>query len=833
MPAMTSLRRLLLPVLAAAVSTTAEAAFPTVYLKPVLLKQIHAPTNIVNANDGSGRIFICDQPGRIHIFQNGQLLPTPFLDITSLAVAQNTGYSERGLLGLAFHPGYANPASPGYRKFYVNYNKNYVAGVDPAPPVADHTPNCTTVIAEFMASATDPNVADLTSERRVLAFSQPQSNHNGGQLEFGPGDGFLYIGTGDGGSSNDNNVGHTGGSALRPTEGLGNGQDRTVYLGKILRIDPLDPDGAGPLTYSIPASNPFFNDATPGTKKEIYAYGLRNPWRFSFDKRAGGTNRLFCGDVGQGRIEEINLIVSGGNYGWRYKEGQELPAFSSGSPTNPMPNPGGTLIDPIATYAHPGVVTNPVLPQLGLSVTGGFVYRGAAIPALQGKYIFGDYGSTAGASDGRIMGLEETAPGSGVFTLTQAVPLYGQANPVVGQRILCLGEDEAGEIYIGMKTNAGVLALDGGLPAGGIYKVVPVESATVQIPASKDNTIFAEDLVFSRFYSDGLGQLYTGYTGNNFGPFVRRALVAFDLSSVPAGATVQSAQLRLNLNKLGPSAAGTNVDLHRLTESWGEGTSLATGPGGSGAPATVGDATWQRRFFDTLSWTTDGGTFSPTVTATVTVNAVGPLTWASTQLTSDVQGWLTTPSSNQGWILRGAEAVENSAVRFDSRQVGTAPTLTISYQSAPAPTHYEAWVATYFPTNLTGQYIDPNGDLDGDGISNLLEYAFGYSPTAYDASNGITTARAAGAGGSTDLSITFRRDSAATDLTYQVQTSSDLSAWTTIATSTAGAAPVGANGGSIVSDAPLTGTMRLVTVGQNLPSGSNARKFVRVLVTRQ
>ncbi len=606
------------------------AAFPTVALKPVVLKQIHSPTTITHAGDGSGRLFVCDQPGRIFIIQSGMLLPVPFLDITSRAVSQSTGYSERGLLGLAFHPGYADPHSPGYRKFYVNYNKNYAAGSDPAPPVADHTPNCTTVIAEFSVSPTDPNVALLASERRLLLFPQPQSNHNGGQLEFGP-DGFLYIGTGDGGSSNDNNVGHTGGTGSRPTAALGNSQDRTNFHGKILRLDPLDPDGAGPLTYTIPPSNPFFHEVAPGLKKEIYAYGLRNPWKFSFDWRPGGTGRLFCGDVGQGRIEEINLITSGGNYGWRYIEGAELPAFSSGSLTNPMPNPGGPLTGPIAMYAHPGVVTTPPLPQLGLSVTGGFVYRGGAIPALQGKYVFGDYGSTAGATNGRIMGLEETAPNSGTFTLTQAIPLAGMANPVVGQRILSLGEDEAGEIYLGLKTNAGVLELAGGLPAGGLYKIVP------------------------------------------------------------------------------PVA---------------------------GAP--------------------------------------------------------------------------------------------------PPPTRFESWLATHYPANHTGQYVDPDSDPDGDSIPTQIEYAYGFNPKAFDsaASTGFSLGVAPSAAGAQDLTVTFRRDSLATDLAYQLQTSSDLATWTTIAQSAAGAPATGQNGGTVLSDTVLTAPFHLVTVRQTLPPGTGNAKFVRLKVDR-
>jgi glucose/arabinose dehydrogenase len=619
-----------LAALGALMGSPVLAAFPTVALKPVVLKQIHSPTTITHAGDGSGRLFVCDQPGRIFIIQSGMLLPVPFLDIRDRVVSLGTGYSERGLLGLAFHPGYEDPLSSGYRKFYVNYNKNYAAGSDPAPPVADHTPNCTTVIAEFSVSPTDPNVALPASERRVMLFPQPQSNHNGGQVEFGP-DGLLYIGSGDGGSSDDNNTGHTGGASSRPTAALGNSQDRTNFLGKILRINPLDPDGAGPLTFSIPPDNPFAGDASPAVKKEIYAYGLRNPWKFSFDWRPGGTNRLFCGDVGQGRIEEINLITNGGNYGWRYQEGTEFPSFSSGALTNPMPNPGGVLTGPIAMYAHPGIVTNPVLPQLGLSVTGGFVYRGSAIAELQGKYVFGDYGSTSGATNGRIMGLEETAPNSGIFTLTQAIPLAGMANPVVGQRILSLGEDEAGEIYFGLKTNAGVMQLDGGLPAGGLYKIVP------------------------------------------------------------------------------PVA---------------------------GAP--------------------------------------------------------------------------------------------------PPPTRFESWLATHYPANHPGQYVDPDSDPDGDSIPTQIEYAYGFNPKAFDsaASTGFSLGVVPVAAGAQDLTVTFRRDSLATDLVYQLQTSSDLATWTTIAQSAAGAPATGQNGGTVLSDTVLTAPFHLVTARQTLPPGTGNAKFVRLKVDR-
>ena len=192
----------------------ASAAFPTLKLEPVVLKQLYSPTNITAAPDGSGRVFICDQPGKIHILQNGMILPTPFLDVGGKMVTIGTGYSERGLLGMAFHPGFANPASPGYQRFYLNYSAPSATNMNPTTPQDN-----VTVIAEYRVSLTQPNTADPFSERIVLTYGQPQSNHNGGQLEFGP-DGFLYIGAGDGGSSDDNNSGHTGGSGPNPPEFL-------------------------------------------------------------------------------------------------------------------------------------------------------------------------------------------------------------------------------------------------------------------------------------------------------------------------------------------------------------------------------------------------------------------------------------------------------------------------------------------------------------------------------------------------------------------------------------------------------------------------------------
>jgi len=803
-----------------------QAAFPTLYLKPLVLQQIHSPTCIVHAPDGSGRLFVCDQAGQIRIIKDGMILPTPFMDISSTAtmvadrkvftVVPVTNYAERGLLSLAFHPGYADSMSPGFRKFYVNYTKAYQAGIDPAPPVADHTPDCTTVIAEFQVSATDPDIALPATERKLLLYPQPQSNHNGGNVIFDS-NGLLYIGSGDGGRSNDNDVGHTDGSAARPTGGLGNGQDKTVYLGKILRVDPLGTNGPGG-QYGIPADNPFVG-AGGGVKEEIYAYGIRNPWGLAFDEGVSPA-RLYCADVGQGRIEEVNLIVNGGNYGWRYMEGTERPSFSS-----TMAHPGGTLIPPIVEYAHPDIAGT-TLPKLGLSVTGGYVYRGAAIPALQGKYVFGDYGATGGAPSGILMGLEETAPSSGVFTHTQAIPLVG-GNPF-SMRVMCLGKDAAGEIYVGTKVSGGVMALENGLPNGGIYKLVaaPTNPAPITLTAVKDNAMFTETGSGGVELSNGTGDLFTGTS--TVGD-VRRSLLAFDFSAVPTGTRIGSAILQLRLTSAEiPSGGLRNTFVNRVLQPWGEaGSFSSTG----GAAALTGDATWVSRFYSPSSpqlWDNEGGDFSTALSSSFGIRSeLGFYAFQGPQMASDVQTWLSSPADNHGWLLRSEEGLDSSTKRFASRENADAdsrPKLTLIHA-----TPYQVWLAAHYPAFLTGQYLDPQGDGDGDGISNQIEYAYGFNPNAFNSSDNFTTAINA----SSVLTLTFRRDTQATDLSYRLQISGDLLFWTTIAESLAGASATGINGGSIASDTPLSGTVNLVTVNRTLSGGDTARQFVRLKVDRE
>lgn len=812
----------LLPALLLLASVLCHGAFPTLYLKPVVLQQFHSPTCITYAPDGSGRVFVVDQPGRIHIIENGMILPTPFLDISSTAantahrkvIAVGTGYAERGLLGLAFHPGYANPASPGYRKFYVNYNKAYQAGIDPPPhDGGGWTPNNTTVIAEFQASATDPNSADPLSERKLLLYPQPQSNHNGGNLVMDS-SGLLYIGSGDGGGSNDNGNGHNGGSA---NNALGNGQDKTVYLGKILRIDPLGTNGPGG-QYGIPPGNPFVG-AGGGVKAEIYAFGIRNPWGMSLDDGPGGTGRLFCADVGQDRIEEVNIITNGGNYGWRYMEGNERPSFSS-----TMAHPGGTLIPPIVEYAHPSA-TSSSLPKLGLSITGGSVYRGSAIPALQGKYVFGDYGATSGSPSGILMGLEETAPGSGTFTFTTAIPLLG-GNPF-STRVISMGEDEAGEIYVGTKVSFGVTATDNGLPNGGLYKLVPVPTnpAPITLTAAKDNSMFSEGEL-----SNGTGDLFAGTSSAGD---LRRALLAFDLSGVPANTRISSAILQLrmtNAETAGNPARNTLVN--RVTQLWGEAGSFGAS---GGVAALSADATWVNRLYSATTptpWDNEGGDYFATAPVTQSASLsirseLGYYAFQGPQMVNDVHGWLVAPATNHGWLIRSDEGANSTTKRFSSRENADASSRPKLVLIPASP--YQNWLATYFPGMLTGQYLDPEGDADGDGIYNQIEYAYGFSPTGFNMADNFTTT-VTPAGASTDLTLTFRRDTQATDLTYQLQVSDNLTNWTTIAESINGAAATGQNGGSVLSDAALGGTVNLVTVKRTLSGTSVSKQFVRLNV---
>lgn len=339
------------------------------------------PVHVSDPGDGSGRLFVVEQAGKIHVVRDGTVLDRPFLDLTD----EVSCCGERGLLSIAFHPRFAENGW-----FYVYYTNK--AGD-------------TRVVRYWAASGAD--VADPKSSTTILAIDQPAANHNGGLLLFGP-DGYLYIGLGDGGGGN----GH-------------NGQDLGTLLGKILRID-VDHPSPG-LPYGIPPDNPFIT--TPGARGEIWAFGLRNPWRFSFDRATGD---LWIGDVGSAIYEEVNYLAhgqGGANFGWDLMEGTECRVATGCD--------GLDLILPAGGFDR----------SEGCVVTGGYVYRGSAIPELSGTYLFADYCS------GDVWGL--VAGDSGT---------WNRIGPVAtGLRIVSFAENATGELYL--------VDLDGGM-----YQIVPASS---------------------------------------------------------------------------------------------------------------------------------------------------------------------------------------------------------------------------------------------------------------------------------------------------------------------------------------------------------------------
>lgn len=346
------------------------------------LVDVQSPVGIVNAGDGSGRLFVIQQTGQIRILRNGSLVQRAFLNIGGIVSC----CGEQGLLGLAFHPDYE---TNGF--FFVDYTNT----------------NGDIVIARYKVSS-NPNVALPGSKKILLTIPHHTfGNHNGGQLAFAH-DGFLYIGVGDGGSGGDPN---------------NNAQNLSVRLGKILRIDPSHGN-----PYAIPAGNPFVG--RPDAKPEIWAYGLRNPWRFSFDRETGD---LWIGDVGQDRFEEVDLqrvtMAPGKNYGWRRMEGKHC--FNPSSGCN-----DGTLRLPVVEYDHQS--------ETHCSVIGGYRYRGAQIPALVGTYLYGDFCS------GFLWGAKPAAGGKWVSTLLVDSDF----------QISSFGEDESGELYLADYN-------------GAIYKIIP------------------------------------------------------------------------------------------------------------------------------------------------------------------------------------------------------------------------------------------------------------------------------------------------------------------------------------------------------------------------
>lgn len=420
-------------------NTTSVAATPNIRL---IADNLVSPLSVVEPPDGSKRLFIVDQVGKVWVVgADGVKLPTPFIDLAGKMVNLGANYDERGLLSMAFHPDYKTNG-----KFYLFYT----APPRPGGPQPGVNWNNLTRISEFKVSAANSNLADLNSERVVLEEDHPQSNHNGGTLAFGP-DGYLYIAIGDGGNRDDVGAGHV--SDWYAANVGGNGQDLYAnLLGNVLRIDV---NNGSP--YGIPADNPFVGTAA---KKEIYAYGFRNPYRFSFDM--GGAHQLFLGDAGQSLFEEIDLVTKGGNYGWNVKEGTAC--FSTDNDTQIRPScpltdtAGKPLIDPIIelkNFANPtGGVT--------VVVVGGNVYRGSELPELQGKYIFGNY-SQDGRANGKLY-ISNPEP-SGMWGYED---LKLKDFPTdLGMYLKGFGQDLSGEIYLAASTVQGVSGT-----SGKIYKLI-------------------------------------------------------------------------------------------------------------------------------------------------------------------------------------------------------------------------------------------------------------------------------------------------------------------------------------------------------------------------
>ena len=445
----------------AGVSTSPAPLLPRIGKGPIRIELqtvatgLTSPIELLSANDGTGRLFIVDQTGKVLILNNATVSPTAFLDVSSRLVSPlKAAYDERGLLSIAFHPGFADPASPGYRKIYTNTSEPVAGAADFTVPVpTGFIFNHQSVIAEWKVSAGNPNVIDPTTRREVMRIDEPQSNHNGCKLAFRPSDRYLYISLGDGGAANDAGSGHNAAT--------GNGQDLTNVLGKILRIDPLDPALTASTSndpasvngkYRVPVSNPFVLTLQPANRvAEIYAYGLRNVFRFNFDPI---TDKLIAGDVGQDHIEEVDIIEAGKNYGWNRKEGTFLFNATNGNASiDPSPDPA--LTNPLAQYCHDD----------GIAILGGFVYRGSAVPGLVGKYVFGDLVAPR-TTTGRLFYLDDLNSSS-----IREIRI-GNDERSLGLLLKGFGQDANGELYVLADTNIGPTGT-----TGRILKIVPAPAS--------------------------------------------------------------------------------------------------------------------------------------------------------------------------------------------------------------------------------------------------------------------------------------------------------------------------------------------------------------------
>ncbi len=415
--------------------TAGQAIAQTKIRLEPLVTGLNAPLAMVQA-PGDSRFFIIEQNGRVKILEKGQLRPTPFLDIRSRIPSLHHDFDERGLLGIAFHPKFRENG-----KFYISYSSHLDYQSDLGQMLWYSHSN---VVEEYTVSAKDPNTADPSTGRRILSTPWPQFNHNGHWIGFGP-DGKLYVSMGDGGYANDWGIGH---NVL-----IGNGQDMSTLNGKMLRIDVDARTDGKP--YGVPPDNPFVGrkDAKP----EIWALGLRNPWRCSFDT---GSGELFCGDVQQNSYEEVSIIGKGQNLGWRRMEATHC--FDYTKPDNhPASCDKSGLTLPILEYNN---CTAKPQGCKGISVTGGYVYRGSHAP-WRGRYIFGDWSKSFGEMNGQIFIATKGADGKWSMDVAEVVNMKGKL-----PYVLAFAQDSAGEVYALTSITTGP---NGSLDT--IYRILPAQ----------------------------------------------------------------------------------------------------------------------------------------------------------------------------------------------------------------------------------------------------------------------------------------------------------------------------------------------------------------------
>ncbi len=455
------MRRLLSPLLVLLALSSARAQ-PTVGLDLVADGFTH-PLALAEPPDDTGRLFVVDQTGLIYVVTaDGKKLGTPFLDLRDRMVQLSEGYDERGLLGLAFHPDYAENGH-----FYVFYS---IPLRESAPDGFDHTNR----LSEFHVMDGDPNRADPASETVFIEHDHPYMNHNAGTLAFGP-DGMLYVAMGDGGHRDDQDTGFVQGHVAdwyEVNDG-GNGQDiENNLLGSILRID-VDQEAEGGhhgsgKPYTVPEDNPFAG--IPGVRGEVWAYGLRNPWRFSFDM--GGDGDLIAADVGQNLYDEISVVRDGANLGWNVWEGRHC--FNAASPEEPFedcptatgvghPVEGDPLVMPVIEAKNSGAFED----GLGVAVVGGYVYRGDALPMLRGRYLFGEYSRSmeGGHKPGRVF----VADRRGDDWPFEEVVFAGRPGGEMDGLLLSFGQDRAGEVYVLMASSPMLEHA-----SGAVYRLAPV-----------------------------------------------------------------------------------------------------------------------------------------------------------------------------------------------------------------------------------------------------------------------------------------------------------------------------------------------------------------------